>query len=61
MRTDPIMLQQRMRLAHNTVLINKTTWENLTKEQIEALNQLLDHIEVLKNNAKKWQRRFIFC
>lgn len=60
MRTDPEMLKQRICRTHNTVLLKDMNWNNLSKEQIEGLNQLLDHIDQLKAKAKMWQRRFIF-
>lgn len=53
MRTNPNELKRRIMRTHNTVLISRiSSWDNLTKEQIEAFNQILDVLDKEKRSNK---------
>lgn len=53
MRTNPKELKRRIMRTHNTVLISRiSSWDNLTKEQIEAFNQILDVLDQEKRSNK---------
>lgn len=53
MRTNPNELKRRIMRTHNTVLISRiSSWDNLTKEQIEAFNQILDVLDREKRSNK---------
>ena len=46
MRTNPEFLKRRLMRVRNSVLLNRIkSWDNLTKDQIEALNLILDRFE----------------
>lgn len=54
MRNNPELLKQRLFRARNSVLMSRIkSWDNLTSDQIEALNLLLDKFEQLELEASK--------
>lgn len=48
------LLKRRLMRARNSVLLNSIrSWDNLTKEQIEALHLILDRFEQMENDSRK--------
>ncbi len=59
MRNNPELLKRRLFRARNSVLLSRIkSWDNLTSDQIEALNLLLDKYEQLELEVSKSKRRY---